>query len=462
MRYRAFCPFDNSRSPLGRRRDGRNAGPRSNARSTIHEHECEHDGDRVGDRQPRFRYREGGRAIRNRHDNRRQGRAGTTGEVVRDLRLLLRGIERLTGGGKPYVIATLVRVDGSAYRGVGTRMLITTDGERIGTISIACLEQDVVENAQEVFASGERKLLTYDSTTEEDLLWGTGLGCSGVVQILLERMPDDDTLDFPGVLADCVFERRPALMATLFDTEGEARDGQRLILTQDDGVTSDITDQRLRQLVLCDSREEMDVLRKTNPVVVQGHTRRYDLEKTRSGILMEPLVPPVALVVFGGGDDAVPLVELAAGIGWQVTVVDHRPAFAIPERFPEAHQVIAGRAPELFDDLHVAGAAAIVMTHNYMQDLALLRMLVGGEVRYLGVLGPRARTDRLINDLNTEKITLNADMRRALHSPVGLDIGAETAEEIALSAIAEMRAVLCGREGGRLRHRKGPIHDRPE
>ena len=383
---------------------------------------------------------------------------------MKDLKTLLHEIERLEKEGESYVLATIVRIDGSAYRGVGTRMLIKADGDRIGTISGGCLERDVVENAEEVFASGERKLLTYDSTSEEDLLWGTGLGCSGVIQVMLERLPDDETIDYPRILSDTVFQRLPMVMATLFDAEGTdgKGDGQRLILDPEGTVTADIADERLQHLVQRDARKEMAILKETNPPVSIGRTRFYELESSRAGVLLELLVPPISLVVFGAGDDAEPLVRLASDIGWQVTVVDHRPAFAVAERLPAADNVILGRAPELFDDLPLDGCATIVMTHNYMQDLAILRRLVKEQVRYLGVLGPRARTDRLLNDLGTEKIILSAEMRRILHSPVGLDIGAETAEEIALSVLAEMRAVISGRQGGLLRQRKGPIHDRPE
>ena len=383
---------------------------------------------------------------------------------MKDLKTLLREIERLEQTSESYVLATIVRIDGSAYRGVGTRMLIKADGSRIGTISGGCLERDVVENSEEVFSSGARKLLTYDSTSEEDLLWGTGLGCSGVIQVMLERLPEEEAVDYTRILSDSVFNRRPAVMATLFAAEGKSgdRDGQRLILDTEGTVTSDIADGRLRQLVLRDAREEISVLKKTNPPVAQGRTRFYELDSIRSGVLMEPLVPPISLVVFGAGDDAGPLVRLASDIGWQVTVADHRPAFAVADRLPEADNVVLGRAPELIDELQLDGCATIVMTHNYMQDLAILRKLVYEKVRYLGVLGPKARTDRLLHELGSERIVLSAEMRRILHSPVGLDIGAETAEEIALSAIAEMRAVLSGRQGGHLRQRKGPIHDRPE
>ena len=211
---------------------------------------------------------------------------------MRDLRVLLREIERLTEAGEPYVIATVVRIDGSAYRGVGTRMLIKRDGSRVGTISGGCLERDVVENAEEVFASGERKILTYDATSEEDLLWGTGLGCSGVIQVMLERLPEEGAVDYPRILMDCVFDRRPAVMATLFDANGAARYGQRLILDRVGSVTSDIVDERFRQLVLRDTREEMAAVEKANPSVGQGRTRMYDLDRTRAGILLEPLIPP--------------------------------------------------------------------------------------------------------------------------------------------------------------------------
>ena len=383
---------------------------------------------------------------------------------MKDLQTLLHEIERLQEVGESYVLATIVRIDGSAYRGVGTRMLIKANGDRIGTISGGCLERDVVENAEEVFAGGARKLLTYDSTSEEDLLWGTGLGCSGVIQVMLERLPDDEAIDYPRILIASVFGRRLTVMATLFEAEGSRGkgDGQRLILDPMGSVTSDIADERLRQLVARDAREEMTILKQTNPPIALGRTRFYDLDSIRAGVLLEPLVPPI----FAGN-----LRRWRRRGATGSTCRRHRLASdrgRSPTGLRRCRQIARSRACPPRTGAGALRRSAtgrmrhhLVMTHNYMQDLAILRKLVREDVRYLGVLGPKARTDRLLHHLGSERIVLSAEMRRILHSPVGLDIGAETAEEIALSVIAEMRAVLSGRQGGLLRLRKGPIHDRP-
>jgi xanthine/CO dehydrogenase XdhC/CoxF family maturation factor len=180
-------------------------------------------------------------------------------------------------------------------------------------------------------------------------------------------------------------------------------------------------------------------------------------------VLLEYHPSPVSLVVFGGGPDAVPLVRLAKTLGWQVTVVDARVAAASRVRFPEADTVIVCGPEEV--RLHVpltSHSIAVVMTHNYRRDLTLLQMLLPSPVRYLGLLGARARAERLLRDLSRTGLVASPEQLRRIHAPAGLDLGAEGPEEIALAIVAEIKATLACRPAGPLRERSGPIHEREE
>src|SRR5262249_33440797 len=156
---------------------------------------------------------------------------------------------------------------------------------------------------------------------------------------------------------------------------------------------------------------------------------------------LEVLQPPVPLVVFGGGHDAVPLVQFASELGWHVTVVDGRPAAASRTRFPRANEVLLCRPEQAPDQIPLTSeTVAVVMTHNYRRDLELLEVLLPSQVRYVGLLGPKKRSERLLHELDVTGIDVTAAQRRRLHAPIGLDIGAETSEEIALAIVAEIRA----------------------
>ena len=382
---------------------------------------------------------------------------------MKDLQTILGRARVLDEAGVPYVLATVVQTSGSVYRGPGTRMLIEADLQSLGTISGGCLEGDVRENAQAVLADGQPRLLHYDATAEDDILWGTGLGCSGTVDVLLERLPDGP-LHYPTFLHGCALENRHGVLVTVFATEGEtnAAPGQHLILDERENARADIADVELREIALNAAAGILATLDDTRLPIARGYTRHYELTHGKAALLIEPLLPPIALYVFGAGYDAVPLARLADELGWRVTVADHRPAYARAERFPWARQVLLAQPGHLPDDLQFDNrSCAVIMSHNYLQDQALLRDLLDAPLAYLGVLGPHQRTQRLLADLKKEGIAPSDEQAARLFSPVGLDIGAETAEEIALSILSEIQAALTGRQGGSLRNHPGPIHDRP-
>lgn len=384
---------------------------------------------------------------------------------MKDLQTIVRRIKELDAEGVPYILATVVQTSGSVYRGPGARMLIEQNLRSIGTINGGCLDGDVRENAAEVFTDGQPRLLHYDATSEDDILWGTGLGCSGTVDVLLERLPGDSQFHYPRLLYDCALGDRRGMLATIFRAEGvsNASPGQHLVLDSQGNASDDIGDSHLRHCVLDAARKCLATLADTCLPVVPGLTRHYELTQGRASVLLEPILPPISLHIFGAGYDAVPLAQLAVELGWRVNVCDHRAPYADAARFPAAHQVLLAQPGHLPDGLDFdARSVAVVMSHNYIQDEAVLAGLLDTPLAYLGVLGPHARTQRLLADLARAGIAPGDSQRARFCGPVGLDIGAETTEAIALSILSEIQAVLTGRQGGMLRDHIGPIHDRPQ
>lgn len=327
----------------------------------------------------------------------------------REIETILAALER-----GPAALATLVAVNGSSYRRPGARLLLLPDGRSVGSISGGCLEEDLRERARAVLAGGAPQLVTYDTSDENDLVWGTGLGCRGEVRVFVERLPDP----LPGWIAalrEGFRERRDTALAVAFGERLGARRGTRLAAAAD------------------------------------------DLPDTET--FLERVPPPPSLILFGAGDDAQPLAALAGQLAWEVTVFDTRSAYATAARFPAARRVIAGpadaaaRHPAVVPD-----SQAIVMSHRYRDDLAVLRVLLASPPAYLGVLGPRHRTERLLRELAEEGIEPHVAARERLFAPVGLDLGGASPETVALSIVAELQAVRSKREPRHLRDLARPIH----
>lgn len=350
--------------------------------------------------------------------------------------------------GQTAALATVVKVKGSTYRRPGARMLMTQDGCMTGSISGGCLESDVFEHAKHVMASGEPTLVKYDPEVAEEIIWALGLGCNGAVHVLIERLDKQLTL-----IAECLSNRHSGVLATLFCVEGlvQAKVGNNLMLYPDKNITNEIVDSILTQAVIPDAQL---VLQEQKSKV-----KTYNLPAGRAEVLIEFIKPPTPLLIFGAGQDAIPVVHFAKELGWHVTVVDHRPTYLTPEKFPYADSLILTSAEAAYKHILLEeSTVAIVMTHNYFHDRELLKMLLPSAVRYIGVLGPKRRTAELLEDLQAEGIVYTQEQLSRLYAPVGIDMGADTPVEIALSIVAEIQAVLTKRAGGLLRDRIGPIH----
>jgi xanthine/CO dehydrogenase XdhC/CoxF family maturation factor len=370
---------------------------------------------------------------------------------LKELENIVAEAQRARSAGKSVALATVVDVEGSAYRLPGARMLIA-DGKWIaGSISGGCLEDDVVMRAQEAIAKDEALVTTYDTTSDDDIVFGVGLGCKGIITILIEPIrPQDHGVDFLGFAKSCLEDRTPGVVATVIRVQGRtaAKAGSRFVSRLEER-RSDVADR--------DLESKIEAAIRVMPQAAKLMT--FSLEHGAANVFVERIEPPTPLVVFGAGHDAIPVVRLAKELGWHVTLVDHRPAYATAARFPLADRVLIGTPSELSSKVTLTpDTLALVMTHNYLRDLELLQILLPAPVRYLGLLGPRRRTDQLLADLQEKGIRPTADQLSRFYGPVGLDIGSEGPIEVALSILSEMQAVMTSHPGGHLKERKRPIH----
>jgi len=317
-----------------------------------------------------------------------------------------------------FALATVVAVRGSSYRRPGARLLVPESGSPIGLISGGCLEEEAARLAREALSLEAPVMLTIDHSAEGDELWGMGLGCRGVIDLLAEP---------------------PKLAAQTLDALRDARAGRATyLLTSLDGERRVLTE------------AEADALGERAAMAV-AHGRPTVIGES----VLDPILPPLHLVVCGAGPDADPLVAAGVRLGWRVSVVDPRRSLLRADRFPGA--AVHDADPSLAAEAVAAGewTAVVLMSHDYLRDAAFLSGFLGRGVRYLGVLGPRDRTDRLLAEL--EVPPTEADVA-ALHAPAGLDLGADGAEEVAIAIVAEILAALRGRRAIPLRDRPGPIH----
>ena len=383
---------------------------------------------------------------------------------MNEVRALINAFDDANAKGERCVLATIVSVEGSSYRRPGARMLVRQDGWTTGAISAGCLESDVIQHAMRVMKTGVAKLVEYNTaSTSDEMAWGLGLGCNGIVRVLVEPLASDSL--YMEALRRSGTGRTgatPVAVATVHQhTLSESapssdliETGARLFINED----GDVSREKLSDRVAAMLESEVRALSR---VTTSSGSHTYDVDGGVLKVFIETLSPPVHFVVFGAGQDALPIVELARGVGWQTEVVDSQARTASVSRFATADRVILSRPKEVASHISITPRTlTLLMSHNYAHDLALLRFLLASPARYIGVMGPRKRTERMLSELMANKDTdrLDESDLARLYSPAGLDIGANASAEIAVSIIAEMRAVVDGRRGGMLREQRGSIH----
>lgn len=376
---------------------------------------------------------------------------------MKEISDIIRSYEAALLAGKRMALATVVHVEGSSYRRPGARMLVTDDGQLTGAISGGCLEGDALRKALLAISQQKNKLVTYDTTDDNDTTLGVQLGCNGIVHILFEPILSDQP-EHPIELLKKVLEKRQnAVLATLFSLH--SRTGNQpgtcfLYLETDNIHITNTADSTFSKTLSAEANHAKNIQ--------DSFFKEFHMNgQTLTGFI-EYLKTPPSLVIAGAGNDTIPLMEMAHVLGWDITVVDGRAGHATKQRFPKANKVLVARSNEVLAHIQPDKQTFFVlMTHNYNYDLALLKQLIEIEdCIYIGTLGPKKKLERMYNDLRLEGIEVTEKQKTKIFGPTGLDIGAETSEEIALSVLAEIKAVMTDRNGIFLREKSEPIHNR--
>lgn len=371
---------------------------------------------------------------------------------MKEIKDIIKAYDAAVKQDKQTALATVVLVEGSAYRRAGARMLVTEDGELTGAISGGCLEGDALRKARLAMAQQQPMLVTYDTTDDDDAKLGVGLGCNGIIHILIEPIHPENSNNPIQLLKNINSKRQNAVLVTLFSLQDRkaAQPGTCLAVTDDGSTQSPIIDSDLKSSLINDA---LDIL---STGLSTTQTYWDDIEYTG---FVEHIKPVISVIVIGAGNDAIPLSQMAAVLGWDVTIVDGRANYAKPDRFPSAKQVICAKPEQVLSQVSLDERSVIVlMTHNYNYEMTLLREVLPLDIPYIGMLGPKKKLERMLGELEDNGLKITTEQLEKLYGPVGLDIGSEGSEEIALSIIAEIKAVLSGREGYSLKYKPVSIH----
>jgi xanthine dehydrogenase accessory factor len=368
---------------------------------------------------------------------------------MKEFKSILAEYKKINFGIRQAALATVVKVRGSSYRSPGARMLITDDGKWVGSISGGCLEGDALRKARQVMANKMPMTVTYDTREESNQNLGIGLGCNGVIDVFIEPLTNDNK---PTQIFEKIIKRNsPVAMATIF--RSVAAMGEKLLIDADGNVQDRFSSQELSERVQIDLEKIFQSKK--------SEAKLYELADGEIEIFLELIQPSVSLIIFGGGFDARPVSQLAKSLVWDVQVTDECIAHIAPIFFPSADKLSLCHRDFIDRDFNLTPyTACVLMSHNYEYDRDVLKKVIKSEVPYIGILGPRKRFDKMQEEFLKDGLVLTADQLQRVHSPIGLDIGAEAPDEIAVSIIAEIQSKFASRSGGFLKYHAGPIHHR--
>ena len=367
---------------------------------------------------------------------------------MKEITRILEAYDRIDFTQRKAALATVVWVEGSSYRRPGARMLITDDGRWEGAISGGCLEGDALRKARQVMLDGAPIVVTYDTMDDGANSFGVGLGCNGIIDILIEPIDPVNSANPLAMLREFVQQRDVRVLATVLKNKSETglAPGQRFVLT---ALSANHIPDWLHT--------DMQAVQTTG----RPSAKTYDVATGTIEVFIERIDPGIELIIFGAGYDVVPVAKLARELGWQVTVTDDCVAHLSPKRFPVATCVLYADRQAVLDQLTITDrTAAVLMSHNFNYDRAILEALLTTSVPYIGMLGPRKRFDKMQAEFEKDGLYFSETDLNRVHAPIGLDLGAETPDEIALSIIAEVKAFFARGSGGFLKDKDGPIHER--
>jgi xanthine dehydrogenase accessory factor len=370
---------------------------------------------------------------------------------MKELHQIIKAYEVCKSENQAMALATVVQVDGSAYRRPGARMLVTQEGNLTGAISGGCLEGDALRKAQAVIFQQKSMLVTYDTTDEDDQKFGVGLGCNGIIHVLIEPIKLENPENPVELIKKALADREPSLLLTLFSVpRSKAEQIGTVYLKKNEQVFGGLS--RVPEDFIPVLEKEITEFDQPQNVI-KAFPDFHQLS-----VFFEVIRPSTRILLFGAGNDTVPVARIAEILGFELVLIDGRKNLATHARFPSASQIIQGSAEDVVVQFETdQNTVALLMTHNFEYELIVLEKLLSCQIPYIGILGPRRKTEKLIQRLEVKGKTVYTDN---IYAPIGLEIGAESSEEIALSILAEIKAVLNKKEPIFLRNKQGPIHEK--
>jgi xanthine dehydrogenase accessory factor len=370
---------------------------------------------------------------------------------MKDFKTIVTEFRKIDVANRKAALATVVKVRGSSYRSPGARMLITDDGKWVGSISGGCLEGDALRKARQVMADKQPMTVTYDTREESNQNLGIGLGCNGVIDVLIEPINIEDDNNPITLFEKFISVKEPVTLATIFDASSGV--GEKIIMRSTGEFDNYFSDANLSVMV------KNELVQLFNSKTSQA--KAFASIGGKAEVFMELIQPTVSIIIFGGGFDARPVSQLAKTLGWNVQVTDECVAHIAPLFFPTADKLSLCHRDFVDRDFEITPfTACVLMSHNYDYDRDVLKKLIKTETPYIGILGPRKRFDKMLAEFSAQGVSLAAEDIHRVHSPIGLDIGAETPDEIAVSIIGEIQGKFVNRSGGFLKYRNAPIHHR--
>ncbi|MCS5489477.1 XdhC family protein [Algoriphagus limi] len=370
---------------------------------------------------------------------------------MKELQQILTAYQFAKEENRQVALATVVKVEGSAYRRPGARMLVDLEGQLTGAISGGCLEGDALRKAQAVIFQQKSMLVTYDTTDEDDQKFGVGLGCNGIIHVLIEPINFNDPTNPVEFIQEALKDRDLGLLLTIFSIPNSRSSQIGTVFLKKGNHEFGKVDQLDPQLWLR-LKHEIQAFDQN-----QNEIRTYaDLGDI--SVFFELVKPAVRVLLFGAGNDTIPVARMADLLGFELIVIDGRKNLATSGRFPQSKEIILGPAEEVVEKIETdVHTVVLLMTHNFEYEAIVLEKLQQTMVPYIGILGPKRKTEKLIDRLQNKGIQV---FEENIFAPIGLDIGAETSEEIALSIFAEIKAVLNKKAPIFLRDKVGPIHEK--
>ncbi|MDT0687698.1 XdhC family protein [Autumnicola psychrophila] len=376
---------------------------------------------------------------------------------MRELDAILAEYEHLKKAKTGCVLVTVVHVEGSSYRKAGARMLVDEFGNITGAISGGCLEGDALRKALHAMHQQKNKLVSYDTSDEDDAVIGAQLGCNGIIQVLFEPLDYVDEGNPCELLKNVISQKKPLAIVVQFNLNKiKLQKGTKFIISENSEVTGEIPKKTLFDHIL--GKAQLSLKKEQNDFA------EYLIDGETQHIFIQNYQPPVKLIIVGAGNDARVLVQQAELLGWDTIVTDGRPTHANKCRFTTSCQVIVSKPESTLENIEINHRSCFVlMSHNYHYDLAVLKLLVAHEeIPYIGILGPKKKYVRMLDELAIEGFKLNTKVLNKIYAPVGLEIGAETPAEISISILAEIQSVLTGTSARNLREKSSPIHNKKD